>query len=128
MQLDDTGDIRPATLAVVGVVGALVTAVIIVGLQVWYLGMVELELRERDLARPPQEIIDLTAEQQAHLSEYRWVDEEERIVRLPIERAMALVVNAPYELPPQPEKRPATATAPTNPAAPTRPAVTVPAK
>jgi hypothetical protein len=54
---------------------------------------------------PTQDVQVLRAEEAEILSSYAWVDEKQGIVRLPIERAMALVVErglpAPTPLPPE---------------------------
>lgn len=58
---------------------------------------------------PTRDLAALRAEEDAVLSSYAWVDEAEQVVRLPIERAMQLVVErglpAPTPLPQPAEGR-----------------------
>ena len=42
--------------------------------------------------RPPADLLSLRREKTALLDEYRWLDRDRGIVRIPIERAMALLV------------------------------------
>ena len=39
------------------------------------------------------EYANLTADQQARLAKYQWMDEKQKIVAIPIKRAMELVVD-----------------------------------
>ena len=84
-------DLNTSVIAVVGLLGAiLVFAIIVLLMVVFY----RFEARQQaELYRqPPAEVSNLVAEQQAKLARYRWVNEEEKIVAIPISRAMDLVV------------------------------------
>jgi len=85
-------DLRTARIAMVGLIGALVTFAVIVLLQVMYYRYVSYEsLRQQD--EPSAELAALVARQQTLLARYAWVNEQKRIVAIPIERAMDRVVD-----------------------------------
>ena len=52
---------------------------------------IQAQLRDGEF-QSPEEIGSLIAKQQAQLHSYRWVDAKEKIVSIPIDRAMELVV------------------------------------
>ena len=84
-------DLNTPLIAVIGLLGAiLVFAIIVLLIVVFY----RVETRQQaELSRqPPTEISNLMAEQQAKLVQYRWVNQQQRIVSIPIHRAMDLVV------------------------------------
>lgn len=78
--------------AVVGIVGAILLFVIIVGLQALFYRMEERELARKVYDQPYQELQQLDADQLETLNSYGWVDPQQQIARIPIERAMTLVV------------------------------------
>ena len=81
----------PASAAV-GVVGAILLFVIIVGLQALFHRMEEGERSRKVYEQPDQALQQLDADQLGTLTSYGWVDQQRGIVHIPIERAMALVV------------------------------------
>lgn len=78
--------------AVVGIVGAILLFVIIVGLQALFYRMEGQELARKVYDQPYQELQQLDADQLEVLNSYGWVDQQQQIARIPIERAMTLVV------------------------------------
>ena len=90
--MSTSDDINTPVVALVGVVGALVVLVIIVGLMVWFYNLQEIETYKKDISQSPEEISSLVAKQQAQLHSYRWVDAKKKTVSIPIDRAMELVV------------------------------------
>ncbi len=81
-----------STTMLVGVAGAILLLVIGVLLQALYLGAVERERQRKVLAQPPAELIEVLSEQQDTLESYRWVDKQQGIAAIPIDRAMELVI------------------------------------
>ena len=78
--------------AVVGIVGAILLFVIIVGLQALFYRMEGQELARKVYDQPYQELQQLDADQLEVLNSYGWTDQQAQIARIPIERAMQLVV------------------------------------
>lgn len=85
-------DLNTPAIAVVGVVGAVVVFAIVVALQAWFYNVKNDELQRKVIAVPDAGVAGLTAAQQADLSSYRVLDEQKGIVRIPVERAMQIVV------------------------------------
>jgi len=86
----DDPDVSASVL--VGVVGAILLFVIIVGLQALFYRMDESERSRKVYEQPDQALQQLDADQLAALTSYGWVDQQRGVVRIPIERAMQLVV------------------------------------
>ena len=86
-------DVNTLTVAIVGIVGAIMVFVVIVALQVWFYNLQEVETYKKVVSVPPQEYSSLVAEQEAQLNSYRWIDREKGVVAIPIERAAELVVH-----------------------------------
>ena len=85
--------------------GAILTAVIILALVVvfrWYQERLETSIRISDR---PAELDELLEGQNQWLTDYRLMDPEKRIVAIPVERAMGLVVaELSAEKPPSPKR------------------------
>lgn len=86
-------DLNPVNIACVGFLGALVTLVIILALQVLYYATVARETEQKLIQAPTTESDTLLAEQAVKLTRYGWLDREKQQVTIPIDRAMELVVN-----------------------------------
>jgi len=78
-----------AAYAVLTVVLLLLAAV---WLQAFYHYREEHEIQRKVIDPPVAEVQDYLREQNERLGSYAWIDKEKGIVRLPIERAMELVV------------------------------------
>ena len=76
--------------AVVGILGAILLFVIIVALQGLFYSMQNRELEAK--ANPYEPLRQLDADQIERLNSYGWVDQQQEIAHIPIERAMELVV------------------------------------
>ena len=74
-----------------GIVGAVVVFVIIVALQAFYYSMRDDEIDRKVVNQAPEELGRLIATQQEALGSYRWIDQENGVVGIPIERAMEIV-------------------------------------
>lgn len=74
-----------------GIVGAILVFVLIVGIQAFFYSAQESETRVKTYAQAPEELSRLTAVQQEILNSYRWIDQENGVAAIPIERAMEIV-------------------------------------
>lgn len=85
-------DLNTSKIAVVGFIATIIVFALIILTQVLYY-WTEASLRtSKNINQPYLEIANLTADQQAKLAKYQWLDEKEKIVGIPIKRAMDLVV------------------------------------
>ena len=80
------------TSAIVGILGAILLFVIIVGLQALFYRMEAGELTRKVYNRTYEELQQLDADQLETLNSYGWADQQNQLARIPIERAMELVV------------------------------------
>ena len=78
--------------AIVGILGAVLLFVIIVGLQALFYSMEREELARKVLEDPYEPLRQLDAGQLERLNSYGWVDQQAGTAHIPIERAMELVV------------------------------------
>ncbi len=81
------------TILFIGVFGSLAVTALFLAVELCYFS-IRTELDDAAMNRGAQysEVQDLKAEQSAELSQYSVVDEKTKIVTLPIERAMEVVV------------------------------------
>ena len=84
-------DLNTPMIATVGLLGAILVFAIVVLLMVVFYRFEARQQAEMN-RQPPAEVSNLVAEQQAELARYRWVNEQQKIVGIPISRAMDLVV------------------------------------
>jgi hypothetical protein len=77
--------------AVVGIVGAILLFVIVVVLQAMFYHMDDAERFRKIASAKYDDLERLDAEQLEVLNSYRWVNQNEGVVRIPIERAMEIV-------------------------------------
>lgn len=85
-------DPNPRITAVVGLLAALGLIVVIIALQAWFFGAQRSEQARKSDAGGLAEIGQVPAGTADALGSYRWIDQPKGIVGIPIERAMALVV------------------------------------
>ena len=78
--------------ALVGIVGAIVLFLIIVGLQTLFYRAEQAETVSKVYQTDSQALTRLRADQLEELHSYRWIDQQKGTVAIPIERAMELVV------------------------------------
>jgi hypothetical protein len=86
-------DLNTSTIALVGFVGALLTFVLIVALQVLYFAVSREQTQRKVIGASTAGSDTLLAEQEVRLTRYGWIDRQEKQVVVPIERAMDLVVD-----------------------------------
>jgi len=85
-------DVKTSAVALVGFLGAVVLFALIILLQVVYYWAAERQVQRKEIDAPESELREAVAAQQAKLVGYRWVDQKQGIVAIPIQRAMDLVV------------------------------------
>ena len=85
-------DVKATPVVLVGIVSAILLFVAIVGLSALFLKVQRAEIEAKQETQGPGEFRRLKADQLLSLGEYRWVDPEKKIVAVPIERAMELLV------------------------------------
>lgn len=85
-------DLNTPAVAVVGLLGTILTVAIILALVVVYNRIDARMEYEKNVSPVPIEISTLVADQRITLTEKRWLSQETGMVRIPIRRAMELVV------------------------------------
>ena len=85
-------DLNTLKIAVVGLLGALITLAIVLALQVLYYSAANQQFDRKVIQAPTTQSDTLLAEQAVKLTRYDWIDREKKKVMIPIDRAMELVV------------------------------------
>jgi len=87
-------DLNTSVIAVVGFVGTIIVLAIILLLMIVFYQVQARQERERaeDVDKTYVEVSDLVARQQGRVADYGWVNQEKGIARIPVARAMDLVV------------------------------------
>ena len=78
--------------AIVGILGAVLLFVIIVALQALFYSMESREFDRKVTGQSYEPLQQLDADQLETLNSYGWVDQQASVARIPINRAMELVV------------------------------------
>jgi hypothetical protein len=91
MTAPEERDPKAASTLIVGAVGVILLAVVILLLQVLFHRTAEAERYRKVISQQPEELRQVRSEQLDRLNSYRWVDEQNGVVTIPIERAMELV-------------------------------------
>jgi hypothetical protein len=85
-------DLNTTKIALAGFICTAVVFIIILATMVlFHTEMTELD-RSKVIDQPAVEFATITADQQAQLAKYRWIDEKQKIVQIPIKRAMTIVL------------------------------------
>jgi hypothetical protein len=79
-------------LVVTGVVSVLIVVAVVVLISAWFHRAYQAEVDVKQILPPSQDLRKVTLDQQSELNRYGWIDEEQGVVAIPIERAMELVV------------------------------------
>ena len=85
-------DIHTSTIALIGVLGALLVFAAIIAIQVVVYWSTEQFRQVRIVQVIPGDRFEVVARQRANLRQHRWVDPERRIVAIPIDHAQERVV------------------------------------
>ena len=88
----DQSDPRSAPTVLVGGVGLVLLAVIVLLLEVLHQRTTQAELARKVVAEQPQELRQVQALQREQLNGYRWVDQGQGVVAIPLDRAIDLLV------------------------------------
>jgi hypothetical protein len=91
----DPPDPDALTTATVGIVGTILVIAAVVFVQGLYESVNRSEFQRKIVDEAPAELTDLRAAQLRKLSATAWVDKQNGIVAIPIEKAMALLVANP---------------------------------
>lgn len=86
-------DVNTPLVAMIGFLSCILIFAIIVALTVLYNSALDREQYAKDTSQPYAELDSLLAAQRIKLVDYRWLDEKNQVVAIPIERAMQLVVD-----------------------------------
>ncbi len=95
MTANRDGDPKASTTILVGLVGAIVVFVIIVGLQALFYRTEQALDAERNYPAMAEDLSRVRADQLERLHSYRWIDQDHAVVGIPIDVAMELVVREP---------------------------------
>jgi len=86
-----SADPRGGLTFVVGAVGVILVLVVVLCLDALHHRLAESEVTRKEQGADTVELNRLRAEHAEQLEGYRWVDEQDRVVAIPIEQAMELV-------------------------------------
>jgi hypothetical protein len=84
-------DVKTSTIALAGLIGAIVVFALILLLMVLYYRVSNQQVQIKQTGEPPAEWTNLKTAQEGKLLSYRWVDPKRKIVAIPIDLAMRLV-------------------------------------
>lgn len=88
----ESGDPRAGTLLFYGLLGVLVTILLVLTMVALYYRTANAEAQRKLYGEVWTELRLLRARQEAELNSYRWIDKQAGVVGIPIERGMELVV------------------------------------
>jgi hypothetical protein len=77
---------------VVGVISCVLLLAILFGLEAIFYGVQQREFEAKVIAREPVELQQVRAEALEAIRDYRWIDAENGVVGIPIERATELLI------------------------------------
>jgi hypothetical protein len=102
-------EINVPLVVTIGAVSGFLLITLVIGVQAWYLSEEQAEIESKADSSPVQELVD-AKEQQKHLSDApHWADKDHKTLVIPIEQAMAIIVQNNGVLPTtQPASGPAT--------------------
>jgi hypothetical protein len=84
----------------IGIVGLIVLLVLIVGTEAWYDSMTQDEAVVKasgDFGNKPLD--DIKTAQRTNISGYRWVDKKNNVITVPVDDAMAIMVQTQEQFP-----------------------------
>lgn len=77
---------------VVGVISCVLLLAILFGLEAVFYGLQQREFRDKVVNRKPVELQQVRAEGEQAIRDYRWIDREQGVIGIPIERATELLI------------------------------------
>lgn len=103
--LEPGDDPEPSTTIAAAIVGAVLLFAIVVALEGLYYWREHREFERKVVSQRPEQLRLVQTEALEKLRGYRWVDREKGVLAVPIERAMALVVEESRRRAPADEAR-----------------------
>ena len=88
----DESDPQPTPTLLVGAVGMVLLMVTVLLLEVLFQRTSQAEIYRKVISEQPLELRQVQAEQLEQLNGYRWVNEQEAVAAIPIDRAIDLIV------------------------------------
>jgi hypothetical protein len=85
-------DVRTSSVALAGALGVIVVVALVIFLEVMYYQFEGRLEQSKDTDQPNVDVQNLAAEQQGLLASYGWVDQQKKIVAIPIQRAMHIAL------------------------------------
>ena len=85
-------ELRASPIVIVGVVSAILLFILVVGVSGLFLQWQKQEASEKSSPLMPEELRRLKSQQMGGINSWRWISEKDGVVRIPIDRAMELVV------------------------------------
>jgi len=85
-------ELRASPIVIVGVVSSILLFVLVVGISGLFLYWQKEAATEKSSPLMPEELRRLKSQQMGEINSYRWISEKDGVVRIPIDRAMQLVV------------------------------------
>jgi hypothetical protein len=85
-------DMNLPLILTIGVVGAILVFVLIIGIEAWFYAQQQEERQAKSLMVRHPMLLDNRIQQLRNLEGYRWVDQANGVVTIPLDRAMALTI------------------------------------
>jgi hypothetical protein len=92
-------EVNVPLILTIGIVSGIMLLVIVIGTQAWFQNEEQSEIATKALEFPHQGLIDLQSGQRANINSYRWVDQKNGVVAIPIGRAMDVMLQTNGNLP-----------------------------
>ena len=90
--VESKDDFRVTPIVLTGVVSAILLFVVIVAMNALLLSVKAAEVERKSTGSLPEMLSRNTNREMALLHEYRWIDEKGGVVRIPVERAIEIMV------------------------------------
>jgi hypothetical protein len=85
-------EVNVPLVVTIGIVAGIFLLVIVIGMQAWYQSEENNELTAKENLFPNQPLIDLKTSQTARINQYRWMDQANNVVAIPIDKAMEIMI------------------------------------
>jgi hypothetical protein len=92
-------DVNSQLIITIGAVSGFLVIVVVIGLQAWFMNEEKREMDEKYANAQNTELVALRNEERAQISTYRWIDKDKKIAAIPVDNAMALLIQNKGKLP-----------------------------
>lgn len=92
-------DVNAPLLITIGAISAILVLVIVVGVQAWFTNEEDQEIAKKYEDAPNVWLDNLRLEQKTKLQGERWINRDQKIIQIPIDQAMDLIVKNGGNLP-----------------------------